>query len=291
VGFGKWGHLFREYTDILEAERDPPRYERQNWQVAIDGIEGHPAYITEMHRYLYNHLHIGNASDVIQKLPAYDLIFMGDVIEHFEKEAGMQILRRAWELANMAVILTTPKYETGQTDLCANELEQHRSLWAGKDFRLFPGAIVKTIDRDMLLAVLPKPGRPALTCRPPTRPRPADLRRLRQAKEGIARLIPAGQRFILIDDEHIRSELPGAVAIPFLEKHGEYWGPPPDDQTAINELERLREAGASYVVVIWSSFWWLEHYAGFHRHLLEKYRRIRSGDALAVFDLRTKKGI
>ena len=26
VGFGKWGHLFREYTDILEAEHEPARY-------------------------------------------------------------------------------------------------------------------------------------------------------------------------------------------------------------------------------------------------------------------------
>ncbi len=26
VGFGKWGHLFREYTDINEAENDPARY-------------------------------------------------------------------------------------------------------------------------------------------------------------------------------------------------------------------------------------------------------------------------
>ena len=38
VGFGKWGHLFREYTDILQAEHDPPRYQRANWQVRIDGI-------------------------------------------------------------------------------------------------------------------------------------------------------------------------------------------------------------------------------------------------------------
>ena len=28
IGFGKWGHLFREYTDINEAEKDPARYRR-----------------------------------------------------------------------------------------------------------------------------------------------------------------------------------------------------------------------------------------------------------------------
>ena len=62
VGFGKiGGHLFREYTDILESESDPERYDRKNWKVRIDGIEGFAAYITEMHRFIYNEIHLGNA--------------------------------------------------------------------------------------------------------------------------------------------------------------------------------------------------------------------------------------
>ena len=59
VGFGKWGHLFREYTDIVAAEHEPRRYEREHWQVRIDGLEGHAPYITPMHRYLYNEIHLG----------------------------------------------------------------------------------------------------------------------------------------------------------------------------------------------------------------------------------------
>src|SRR6266702_657302 len=66
VGFGKWGHLFREYTDIQEAERDPARYQRHNWQVKIDGIEGYPDYLTEMHRYLYNEIYTGDALEVMK---------------------------------------------------------------------------------------------------------------------------------------------------------------------------------------------------------------------------------
>src|SRR5580765_6575315 len=153
VGFGKWGHLFREYTDILQAERDPARYERKNWQVKIDGIEGHAAYLTELHRYLYNEVHVGNALDLIKKLARYDLIFMGDVIEHFDKDTGLRFLRDAWDLCNKAVIATTPRYETGQGDLCDNELERHRSVWTAQDFRRFDGAIVRIVDRDTLLAV------------------------------------------------------------------------------------------------------------------------------------------
>jgi len=285
IGFGKWGHLFREYTDILEAERDPKRYQREHWQVKIDGIEGHADYLTDMHRYLYHQIHIGDACQIIKALPPYDLIFMGDVIEHLEKPAGVQLLLDAAKICHKAVIVSTPRYETAQTDLCGNELERHRSLWSLNDFRKFHGAVVKTINGDTLLAVLAKPGLPPLLCTPPRQAKAADARRLRMAKEEITRLIPAGQPFILIDEEQIRGELAHLAAIPFLEKDGQYWGPPPDDETAIRELERLRQGGAKYLAVVWSCFWWLEHYPSFHRHLAENFRCVLRSEALVVFEL------
>src|SRR5437867_11088479 len=104
VGFGKWGHLFREYTDINEAEHDPSRYERKNWKIKIDGIEGYPGYVTEMHRYLYNEIHIGDACVLMAKLPPYDLVFLGDIIEHLDKETGLQLLRDALAKCNKAVL-------------------------------------------------------------------------------------------------------------------------------------------------------------------------------------------
>src|SRR6185436_50694 len=148
------------------------------------------------------------------------------------KESGRQFLRDAFDKSNKAVILTTPKFETGQTDLCHNDLERHRSLWSTTDFRRFPGAVVKTLDRDTLLAVLPKPGIGPLTLKPPMQAKPADAQRLRETKEELTRVIPAGEPFILIDEEQIRKELPHLAAIPFLEQDGQYWGPPADDATA-----------------------------------------------------------
>src|SRR6266700_387262 len=146
VGFGKWGHLFREYTDINEAENDPSRYDRKHWKVRIDGIEGYAGYLTPMHRYLYNEVHVGDACKLIKKLPRYDVVFMGDVIEHLDKKAGQQLLREAVKKSQKAVIVSTPKQDTGQSDLCGNELERHRSLWAARDFEAFDRATVKTID-------------------------------------------------------------------------------------------------------------------------------------------------
>jgi len=286
VGFGKWGHLFREYTDIQEAEHDPARYQRQNWKVKIDGIEGYPEYLSEMHRYLYNQIYTGDALDLMKKLSSYDLIFLGDIIEHFDKPAGLELLRTAIAHARKAVIVSTPKYETGQADLCGNELERHRSLWRAKDFRQFNGVIVKTIDRATLLITIVKPGITTPSCTPPMPLKPADARRLRKAIDEIRQFIPATESFILVDEEQIRSELPHPHAIPFLEKDGQYCGPPEDDGTAIAEFERLRQSGAGFIVFIWSCFWWLDHYKAFNQYLRERFARVVENERVVILKLR-----
>jgi hypothetical protein len=288
VGFGKWGHLFREYTDIVEAEHEPARYRRRNWQVRIDGIEGHAAYLTPMHRFLYNRIHVGDAAQLLPKLGRYDLIFLGDIIEHFDKAAGLTLLEVAFAKATKAVMVSTPRFETEQEDLCGNELERHRSLWNAKDFRKFPGALIKTVDGATLLAVLPKAGAPALETKLPRPPKARDLQRLLQVRRQIAELAPGDDPFVLVDEEQFRGALPHTQALPFLEKDNQYWGPPPDDVTAIRELERLRKGGARIILFIWTAFWWLKHYAGFQQYLRSEYRCVRDNECVVAFDLRTR---
>ena len=285
VGFGKWGHLFREYTDILEAEHDPARYQRKNWRVRIDGIEAHESYLTEMHRYLYNRIYMGDAGSLMKMLPNYDLIFLGDIIEHFEKTAGMELLRDAFARANKSVIISTPKFETHQPDLCGNELERHRSLWAEPDFGGFQHSLVETVDLATLLVVLPKPGVPKLDCSPPRQPSEQDNLRLRRARSEIISLVPTSATVVIVDEEHIRSGLPHERTLPFLEKNGQYWGPPADDATAIAELERMRIGGARFVVFLWTAFWWLEHYADFARYLRNHFHCLRENEFVVAFEL------
>ncbi len=285
VGFGKWGHLFREYMDIIEAEHDPARYQRAGWQVRIDGIEGHAAYLTPMHHFLYNEIHVGDAAVLLPTLPRYDLIFFGDIIEHFEKAAGLQLLRQALERANKAVLVSTPKFETAQDELCGNELERHRSLWTAKDFRRFKGARVKTIGGSILLALLPSRDMAHLKFTPPRHEDPADLVHLQAAREQIRKLIPRAEAFILVDEEQLRTTLPHARPVPFLERRGLYWGPPSDDATAIAEFERLRVAGAKFIVFIWSTFWWLKHWGAFAKHLRSRFAVLAENEHLLIFDL------
>ncbi|HXG09844.1 MAG TPA: class I SAM-dependent methyltransferase [Gemmataceae bacterium] len=117
------------------------------------------------------------------------------------------------------------------------------------------------------------------------------IHRLDLVMEDIARAVPPGETFVLIDqDEFGRAPGSGRRAIPFLERDWQYWGPPPDDATAIGELERLRGAGANFLVVGWPAFWWLEHYTDFHRYLRANFRPICENERIIIFDLRPGDG-
>jgi hypothetical protein len=107
------------------------------------------------------------------------------------------------------------------------------------------------------------------------------------AMQEIVTLIAPGDTFILVDQAKFGNVVTaGRRAVPFLERDGQYQGPPPDDATAIRELERLRRSGASFIAFGWPAFWWLNHYSELYRHLRSKFRCVLQNDRLSVFDLR-----
>ncbi|MEE4261234.1 MAG: sulfotransferase [Desulfobacteraceae bacterium] len=104
----------------------------------------------------------------------------------------------------------------------------------------------------------------------------------------IAAVIPPETDFILVDDQQVHDYLPDRYcALPFLERNGVYWGPPPDDATAICELDRLRQSGAQFIVFAWTAFWHLGYYTGLNAHLRSHYRCLIENDRIACFDLRS----
>jgi hypothetical protein len=106
--------------------------------------------------------------------------------------------------------------------------------------------------------------------------------------QSIAALIPPEEAVILVDEAKFGGMVTaGRRAIPFLERDGQYWGTPPDDATAITELERLRRSGAGFMVFAWPAFWWLDHYAGLRDYLRSKFRCVLKNERLVVFDLRS----
>jgi glycosyltransferase involved in cell wall biosynthesis len=109
-----------------------------------------------------------------------------------------------------------------------------------------------------------------------------------RATQEIAALVPRGDNFILVDASQWAAGevVAGRRCIPYLERDGQYWGAPPDDETALRELERLRQSGASFMAFGWPAFWWLDYYSGLHSHLRSAFPCVLQNDRLVVFDLR-----
>jgi hypothetical protein len=116
------------------------------------------------------------------------------------------------------------------------------------------------------------------------------LERLRLAAQELEAAIPAESTFILVDEEGSSTLLRRDPRLPVpLEGDGQYSGPPPDDETAIREVEQFRQAGASFIVFGWPAFWWLEYYSECSEYLRAKFPCPLENERLVVFDLRKGK--
>ena len=113
-------------------------------------------------------------------------------------------------------------------------------------------------------------------------------RQIESATRKISTLIPPGETFILVNEDEwaAGATIAGRSRLPFPEQDGYYAGPPADDETAIKELERLRRAGANFIVFVWPHLWWLDYYAELRRRLYSNFRCIAEDDRFVAFDLR-----
>jgi len=127
VGFGKWGLLVREALDFM-----PGRIDKQDWQVEIDGIDAFP-YDSPLHAWVYDSVRTANVVDVAEELTGYDLVVLGDVIEHLEKAEGLSLLRKLLA-SNRNALVSTPAHFFEQ-EVERNLHERHLSYWQPDDFR------------------------------------------------------------------------------------------------------------------------------------------------------------
>ena len=125
-GFGLFGMLFRTLTDIWEGRYD-------SWQTRIDGVEIFERYITDLQRKIYTNIYLGDIVNIIDTLPDYDFIYMGDVIEHLTKENGITLLEKL-KRKGKVVIIATPLVVSEQGTINGNENERHISQWHSNDF-------------------------------------------------------------------------------------------------------------------------------------------------------------
>jgi hypothetical protein len=122
---------------------------------------------------------------------------------------------------------------------------------------------------------------------------------LRQAVERIRKLVGQvvpGRSTVLVvsrGDEELLN-LGGRRAWHFPQTaEGVYAGHyPADSAAAVEHLEALRARGADVLLLPVTAFWWLRHYAGFARHLEQKYELLaRQDDACILYSLAGAKAV
>ena len=148
IGFGKYGFLAREYTDISNE-----RYDRDQWTTRIDGIEIFPRYIGDIQKYIYNNIYIGDSISILKTLDNYEFIFFIDVIEHMPKESGLEMLNLIKKKCKVGLI-ATPLKMAPQESFCGNENERHICAWTEKELSKFGAVKIIKNNRGILLLVI-----------------------------------------------------------------------------------------------------------------------------------------
>ena len=218
-----------------------------------------------------------------------DLVVMVDVIEHLPLESHAAFFRNLADIlhSESAVVLTfpSPDYQRYLRDYNPAELQiidESIELLHLHALAVENGLFVK----DYALVDVWLPNQYVHCVLKQHRPIPSETAELTLAADEIAKLVAPDLRIILVDDGAWAGLLPSErKTFPFIERDGVYWGPPADDEVAVRELERLREAGAKYIIFARPSFWWLDHYANFHSYLRENYSCVFKNEQMIAFRL------
>jgi len=150
-GSGSYGLLFRDVLDRMRG-----RYHRNTWQVCIDAIDVWSDYITPVHKYVYNTIVITNILDAVvgwpdELWPHYDLMFLGDIIEHL-KVAGARWMIQGLQTRAGEILLSTPVSPARQGSYLGNMHETHVSKWTPKMLQDDLGFQILSVGKELITA-------------------------------------------------------------------------------------------------------------------------------------------
>ena len=129
IGLGKWGYLLREQLDWSDL-----RLRRDTWRARIVGIEVY-SYESPLHSWVYDEVIRANVFDVLDRATGFDLVLLSDVIEHIDKDQGIELLHILTR-QNRNVLISTPLEFIAQ-QAQENTHENHVSHWTMADFEPF----------------------------------------------------------------------------------------------------------------------------------------------------------
>ena len=105
--------------------------------------------------------------------------------------------------------------------------------------------------------------------------------------QDIVNIVPENRSFVLVDEDAwgIGQQFENRKRFHFLDKDGQYNGPPQNDAKAIDEMERMRKENVDYIFFTSNTFWWLDHFDGFASFLKNNAQLILKNARLIVFKL------
>ena len=86
-------------------------------------------------RKIHNRYICKRIEDISFPKKSFDAVIMIEVLEHLDKNSGLEIIQKANEWARKKVIITTPNGFVPQANLDQNPWQRHRSGWLPSDFR------------------------------------------------------------------------------------------------------------------------------------------------------------
>lgn len=112
------------------------------------------------------------------------------------------------------------------------------------------------------------------------------------ARRDIRTVVPDNTRFLLIDGGEWgpTTAVDGRTAIRLMERGGDYWGPPENDETVIAEVRRRSKEGIRFFVLWWTCDWWFDAYPDLFRVLATSGRPVVATDAVTIFELTAEPG-
>ncbi len=138
-GFGRWGFLAREFLDIFQG-----RYFKNDWQTRIDGMEVFSDYICPHHKYIYNNIINANLEHAAERIPNYEVIIAGDIIEHIEKDSAKKTLEVLIKRSDKALIVCIPLGSLWpQEEVFNNPHEIHKSVWSLQELKEMGAKYIK----------------------------------------------------------------------------------------------------------------------------------------------------
>ena len=143
-GFGKYGFLAREYTDIWKG-----RY--TNRKTIIHGIEIFKDHIMPHIDQIYDHVFIGDAVDILPDLQKYDMIICCDMLEHLPKDRGIILLNLIKSKCKIGFV-STPLNPGNRGSMNGNKYEAHISQFSKQELEHY-GTVCEYCNHTLLLQV------------------------------------------------------------------------------------------------------------------------------------------